>query len=79
MDCDPRHDNCSGAVYRFNVDRDGNWKQTAKYTASDCRADAWFGGSVALSGDALLVGAQQDDDAAPNAGSAYVFDVGGSR
>lgn len=32
-----------------------------------------FGASISLSGDLLVVGAKGDDDAAPNAGAAYVF------
>ncbi len=35
-----------------------------------------FGWSVALSGDRLIVGANEDDEGATDAGSAYVYDLG---
>lgn len=35
----------------------------------------WFGYSVSISGDRLAVGAPRDEDGAPNAGKAYVFDL----
>lgn len=45
----------------------------AKLTAGDASAEDWFGYAVAVSGDTVVVGASQDDDAGPNSGSAYVF------
>ena len=54
--------------------RDGDiWSLQAKLTADDPAADDYFGVSVALSGDTALIGADRDDDAGTNAGSAYVF------
>ena len=48
--------------------------QTAKLTASDGAADDYFGCSVAMSGDTVVVGASYDDIGAnANQGSAYVF------
>eukprot|EP00966_Prymnesium_polylepis_P001527 35092-Prymnesium_polylepis.1 len=38
-----------------------------------------FGGSVAISGSTIVVGAQYDDDGASNSGSAYVFDTNGNQ
>ncbi len=48
--------------------------QTAKLTASDGAEDAWFGKSVSISGDTVVVGAIY----APPAGAAYVFTKPGS-
>src|SRR6266436_4540759 len=49
----------SGAVYVFA--RSGtNWSQQAYLKASNSGADDWFGVSVALSEDTLVVGAQQE-------------------
>jgi hypothetical protein len=48
--------------------------QTAKLTASDGAAGDWFGWSVALSGDTVVVGALFDDIGInTDQGSAYVF------
>jgi nucleoside-specific outer membrane channel protein Tsx len=63
----------SGSAYLF--DRSGgNWSQVAKLTADDAAAGDLFGGSVAISGDLALVGANLDGDGGPGSGSAYVFD-----
>ena len=44
-----------------------------KLTASDEAADDVFGGSVAVDGDTIVVGAFRDDDNGLESGSAYVF------
>ncbi len=62
----------SGAAYIFRA-IEGNWEQEAKLTASDAAQQDFFGRSVAISGDAVLVGAYADDDAGESSGSAYVF------
>ncbi|HET7091046.1 MAG TPA: FG-GAP repeat protein [Anaerolineae bacterium] len=65
-----------GSAYVF-VKPGGGWAdmtQTAQLTASDGAADDWFGASVAISGDTLVVGAYGDDvDTNADQGSAYVF------
>jgi len=51
------------------------WDQTHKLLASD---RAWydnFGFSVAVSGNTVVIGAQDDDDNGLDSGSAYVFDI----
>ncbi len=51
-----------------------DWIQQAKLTASDGLAGDWFGNSVAISGDTVVVGAYFDDISPNNVqGSAYVF------
>jgi|ETNmetMinimDraft_21_1059911.scaffolds.fasta_scaffold01713_9 prepilin-type N-terminal cleavage/methylation domain-containing protein len=63
----------SGSAYVFT--RSGTtWTEQAKLTASDAAASDLFGGSVAMNGDTLLVGATLNDDAGSSSGSAYVFD-----
>ncbi len=47
--------------------------ETAKLLASDGAEDDYFGGSVAFSGSAVVVGAWADGDNGLNSGSAYVF------
>lgn len=76
----------SGACYLFA--RVGStWYQRAYLKASNTGAGDFFGGSVAVAGDFAAVGAAGEDgglagvdaagadDAAPDAGAAYVFDL----
>ncbi len=65
----------SGAVYVFELQGD-QWVETAKLLASDGSGGDWFGNSVALSGDRLVVGAPK---AAGLLGAAYVFDFDGAK
>lgn len=63
-----------GAVYVFQ--RNGStWTEIARLTASDGAPDDWFGASVSIDGDFVIVGAPldttQDGD---RAGSAYIFE-----
>lgn len=64
----------SGSVYVFERDGDGGWGQTQKIVPEDGGQRDYFGNSVALVGDRLLVGAYNDDDL----GSVYVFYRDGS-
>ena len=73
------HDNGSdsGSAYLFTKPATG-WTSTstaAKLTASDGAADDWFGASVAVDGDTVVVGASLDDDNGSDSGSAYVYEV----
>ena len=52
----------SGSVYVFEQQADGTWQQIAKLTADDGAEGDWFGSSVALDGDVVVIGAQYDDD-----------------
>ncbi len=78
----PYGDN-QGAAYVFV--RSGNiWTQQARLIARDGNAGDFFGGSVAISGDYVLIGASGDGDGEGNAfamydiGAAYVFVRSGS-
>ncbi len=62
----------SGSAYVF-VRSGASWTQQAKLTASDGAAGDLFGGSIALGGDTVVVGAHHDDDKGADSGSAYVF------
>jgi hypothetical protein len=62
----------SGSAYIFT--RSGTtWTQQAKLLASDGAAIDWFGCSVSIDGDSVIVGAYGDDDNGDWSGSAYVF------
>ncbi|APR75713.1 Fibronectin type III domain protein [Minicystis rosea] len=67
----------TGAAYVF-VRSGSVWAQQQKLTASDGAPNDSFGFSVAVSGDAAVVGAYQDGDNGTNSGSAYVFARSGS-
>jgi len=69
---DDDKENNSGSAYIFK--RDGTaWVQQQKLTASDGAARDWFGWSVSISGDKIIVGAYGDDDKGAKSGSAYIF------
>ena len=62
----------TGSAYVFV--RDGSaWSEQAKLTGADGAEGDWFGFSVAVGGDTLVVGAHNDDDKGSESGSAYVF------
>ena len=65
----------SGAAYVFTRDPlSGEWSQPIKLTAPDGDTSDWFGYSVAVHGDTIVVGAYQHDlDSESDAGAAYVF------
>ncbi len=76
----------SGAAFVFVRDTDGFWVQQAYLKASNTGTDDWFGYSVAIDGDTIIVGAihengnntgvnstPNDDGNADNSGAAYVF------
>ena len=66
----------SHSAYVFARPANGwaNMTQTAKLTASDDGTEQeFFGSSVAISGDTIVVGAPGDDDKGYGTGSVYVF------
>jgi predicted SPOUT superfamily RNA methylase MTH1 len=70
---DPDGISDAGSAYIFDA-VSGN--QLNKLTASDKEATDNFGYSVAISGDNIVVGANQENpDGSSNAGSAYIFDA----
>jgi FG-GAP repeat len=83
----------AGAAYVF-VRSGTSWSQQAYLKASNTKAEAVFGVSVAISGDTIVVGAPDEassqttvsngsgasaDSSAPFAGAAYVFVRGGNN
>ena len=47
--------------------------ERAKLTAGDGAANDWFGNSVSIDGNTMVIGAYGDDDMGSSSGSAYVF------
>jgi hypothetical protein len=66
----------SGAAYVFVRQSTSRWPQVAKIGAADGAYSDLFGSAVALSANAAVIGAYQDDDHGSDSGSAYVFAVG---
>jgi hypothetical protein len=64
-----------GAAYLFSRNQGGmdNWGQVRKLTASDAEDDDYFGISVSISGDTLVVGAHEEDGTGSDRGAAYLF------
>ena len=67
----------SGAAYIFEQREDGSWVESGKLSDGETASEDQFGVSVAISGNFAISGAQQDDDIAPNAGAAYIFERSG--
>ncbi len=64
----------TGAAYVFER-IDGVWTETATLYPSDVEEYDYFGASVSLNGDRILVGSERDDERGEDAGAAYVFDL----
>jgi hypothetical protein len=62
----------SGSAYVFRFDGAG-WVEEAKLIPLDGETFDYFGWSVAISGEVVVVGAPKDDDQGEDAGAAYVF------
>lgn len=69
----PYDENHAGSAYVFERNQGGadQWGQVRKVTASDAATSDWFGHSVAISGDIVVIGAPYDEN---HAGSAYIFE-----
>lgn len=64
----------SGAVWVHDRDAGGpdNWGEVATLEPSD--GSEWFGYSIAVDGDTVVVGSPYDDDLGDRAGAAYVYE-----
>ncbi|MEJ2212002.1 MAG: FG-GAP repeat protein, partial [Anaerolineae bacterium] len=69
-----------GAAYIFVRNQGGpdNWGQLKKLLASDGQSYAYFGRSVSISGDTIVVGAFRDGTSGSERGAAYIFERNGS-
>ena len=64
----------SAYIYERNEGGSNNWGEVSKKTASDGAANDLFGGSVGISGDTVVVGANFDDDNGSDSGSVYIYE-----
>ena len=67
----------SGSVYVYRYDG-LSWIEEAKLLASDGAEDDYFGRSVSISGNVVVVGANGEDSQGSDSGAAYVFRDAGS-
>lgn len=67
----------SGAAYVFRFDG-SDWVEEQKLIAASTSPGDQFGYRVAVSGDAILVGARKDDDQGIDSGAAFVFRYDGT-
>ena len=63
----------SAWVYRYDPNL-GSWQSEMQLLATDAEAAAIFGFSLSSSGDRILVGSADKDEAGTNAGAAYIFE-----
>ncbi len=68
----------SGAAYIFEQKDGGAWVENIKLSDGETASEDQFGISVAIHGNLAISGAQQNDDIAPNAGAAYIFERSGT-
>jgi Ca2+-binding RTX toxin-like protein len=70
----------AGSVYVFERDPGGGWDQGSKVVADDFSAGDFFGSSVAIEGDRIVVGAPSDDNGSGSVGpgSIYILDADGA-
>ncbi len=71
---DPYCDTGSVYIFRRNIGGPNNWGLDVKRIPFDGEDEDYFGGSVSISGDTVVVGAYGDDDMGHNSGSAYIFE-----
>jgi hypothetical protein len=74
--CDVPGQSDAGCAYVFERNAGGaeNWGQVRKLVASDAAASDYFGASVAVDGDVIVVGAYGNDDVGSLSGSTYLFE-----
>ncbi|MBN2021933.1 MAG: hypothetical protein JW809_04000 [Pirellulales bacterium] len=74
----PRSDSNSGSAYIFQYDGT-QWTQQQKLVAADGATNDYFGCSVAIGANTIVLGAHSDDDEANASGSAYVYSHEGAQ
>lgn len=64
----------AGSTYMFERGDDGTWSEVQKLMASDPEPTDWFGYSVSIDEDYLIIGCILSDDDGDGSGSAYIFE-----
>ncbi len=77
--------NSAGSAYIFYRDANDNWNEMQKIVASDRAESDYFGESVSISDEFLIVGAKREDEDSAgmnpmeDPGSAYIFELNGTH
>src|SRR5262249_29516736 len=74
---DSRAGKGAGVGYILRRGADDVWRQEQYVVAPDPQQGARFGASIAISGNAILIGASGDSTVGPDAGAAYIFRFNG--
>lgn len=67
-------DNGAGSAYVFERGDNGEWEFIQKITASDAQPSSYFGNSVSISNNQLVVGAYAEGSVGGNIAAAYIFE-----
>lgn len=67
-------DNGAGSAYIFERNNDGNWEFVQKISASDAQPNAYFGNSISIDGNQMVVGAYAEGSVGGNIAAAYIFE-----
>ncbi len=70
---DNEYGTAAGTAYVFHRIGLNSWDNGKQIIVNELEAYDWFGVSVGISGDYVIVGAYMDDDVNSNAGAAYIF------
>ena len=70
-------DDKRGSAYVFRYDG-SSWVEEQKLIASDGEGGGWFGNSVCIDGNNILIGTPKDNELYNDSGSAYVFKYDGN-
>jgi hypothetical protein len=63
----------AGAAYLFKIGSNGSVTELAKFQGHDTSSRDYFGGSVAIYGNYIVVGVKYEDTGGDNAGAVYLF------
>ena len=64
----------SGAAYIYEMDETGAWIETTRLTPVDCREEIFFGTTVAVSGDRILIAAYVPFFSRQTSNAVYVYE-----
>jgi hypothetical protein len=72
---DTDNDSRSGSAYIYKHDSNGSWLELSKLTASDGAYHDYFGSSVSISGETVVIGAYGDDEHGDSSGTTHVYEL----
>ncbi len=69
-----KNEDSKGSAYIFDYSNN-NWVESHKIQASDGAQNDWFGSSVSMFNNSMIVGSLFNDAQGVNSGSAYIFAI----